>query len=293
MRGPARFSFFRSFVTALRSVFLHFKTRRYEKELLAELDKSIFRDVDHEKFLNDLRRNGCSFGLRLPENYAKEIIEYAEKNELYAFRKGNLGFKLSERKEAELKLNQEILLAQYFNVYKTNTTVKKIANDPFLKLIALKYLKSVPKFLGVNLWWTFPVTPSPSVQKKHAHFFHRDIDDFKFLKFFFYLTDVKEDDGAHWLVLKSHKHPPHIALRDFFFTRRFTDQEISNYYEEGQIKEVTAPKYTGFAEDTLCVHKAATPKKDPRLILHIQFGLFNFVPKENDERELSTLQRIL
>ena len=200
-------------------------------------------------------------------------------------------FPSQNRKEAEKVLGREILLAQYFNALENCEAIQDIAADPVLNWIALKYLGCVPKFLGVNLWWTYPTTPNKADQLKHAHYFHRDIDDFKFLKFFFYLTEVERDDGGHWIVAKSHKKAPHIRTKDRFITRRFEDDEIVEYYGSENIIEVIGQAGTGFSEDTLCVHKAATPSNNPRLILQLQFGLFNLVPRD-DRRSDSELVRI-
>jgi hypothetical protein len=145
--------------------------------------------------------------------------------------------------------------------------------------------------MGCNLWWTYPITPDRQDQLKHAHYFHRDIDDFKFLKFFFYLTDVEPGDGGHWLVSGSHRKAPHIRSKDYFLTRRFEDAEIASYYPRSSLLEIVGPRGLGFAEDTLCVHKAASPSRHPRLLLHLQFALFDF-GVGSDERRPDQLQML-
>jgi hypothetical protein len=210
---------------------------------------------------------------------------------VYAFRDPRLGFLPHDRQKAESILGKKILLAQYFNAQKNCPVINKIALDPLLNWIALNYIGCVPRYLGATLWWTYPVKAERSEQLKHAQFFHRDIDDFKFLKFFFYLTDVEAGDGAHWLVSGSHKKAPHVRVKDRFVTRRFEDGEIEDYYNKTDIIEVCGVKGLGFAEDTLSVHKAASPTRNPRLVLQLQFGMFNFVP-ENDNRSTSDLRRV-
>lgn len=293
MRGLARFSFFRNTVVVLRKLLTYKKSQRLEEDLVSNLHKSIFKTEGYKEKIRELKTKGSSLGLYLPKEYTNKLLEFSAINKLYAYREEKLGFDLDDRLKAEEKIGKEILLAQYFNVLKDCPTVKKIIEDPLVKLIALKYLESPPCFLGVNLWWTFPTTPDPAVQKKNAHFFHRDIDDFKFLKFFFYLTDVEKNDGAHWLVLNSHRIPPHIKFKDRFLTRRFTDEEIFAFYPNSDIKEIIGNKSTGFVEDTLSVHKGATPAKNPRLLLQFQFGLFNFLPENNDYRDPKSLEDII
>jgi hypothetical protein len=80
-------------------------------------------------------------------------------------------------------------------------------------------------------------------------------------------------------------------LWDRLKTRRYEDAEIREYYGERAMTEVCGSAGTGFAEDTLCVHKAQTPTRKPRLILHVQFGLFHLTP-ENDRRDPSELKML-
>jgi hypothetical protein len=291
VRGAARFDFARRLVTDIKERLGSHKTQQHRRELTERIGSSLFKDIYLQEFMRNLNSSGCSFGLRLPKDVLEEIRAYTESRPVYAFRDPKLGFMLQDRSKAEAVLGREILLAQYFNAQEECPAISRLVEDPLLNLIALNYLGSIPKYLGMSLWWTFPVTPNRADQLKHAHYFHRDIDDFKFLKFFFYLTDVEKGDGGHWLVAGSHCKAPHIRFRDRLITRRFEDREIVEYYDKADLIEVSGTQGEGFAEDTLCVHKAATPIRNARLILHLQFGLFDFVP-ENDKRVASELKRI-
>lgn len=288
MRGPARFKFARNIVSKSKASIQHKNFLEHKKKLESNFQKSLFREIDLEKLLVDMELNGCAFGLKLPRIEVEEILKYSKENPSFAYRDEKLGFYIDNKSSLEKDLGQEIMLSQYFNVQKSCKSVEKIVNDPVINWIALNYLGVKPEFLGCNLWWTFPVEPNPNLQKKHAHFFHRDIDDFKFLKFFFYITEVTKDDGAHWVVKGSHQIAPIFKLKDYFLTRRYTDEEVANFYGEDNLIEVVGAAGDGFAEDTLCVHKGATPKKNPRLLLQLQFGLFRFVP-EGDKRDNSSL----
>jgi hypothetical protein len=102
---------------------------------------------------------------------------------------------------------------------------------------------------------------------------------------------VNSGDGAHWLVAGSHARAPHMKFKDYFLTRRFTDSEIVGFYGRPKMIEVVGQKGAGFAEDTLCVHKAASPSKMPRLILQLQFALFD-LGIGDDRRDPSQLAMI-
>jgi hypothetical protein len=291
MRGVARFGVVRGSVTATKRMMNRAQTREHERSVASRLGATLFPDVDRHAFLRDMQQRGCGFGLRLPAATVAAITRYAESHPVFALREEQLGFQPAERASAEAALGKQILLAQYFNTQRDCAAIGQIAADPLLNWIALRYLGTVPIFLGCNLWWTYPVRASRDDQLKHAHFFHRDIDDFKFIKFFFYLTDVGPGDGAHWVIAGSHRRAPHIRLKDYLLTRRFEDAEISGFYPAQDILEVAGPSGTGFAEDTLCVHKAASPTRKPRLILQLQFALFD-LGVGNDGRPASALRMI-
>ena len=141
--------------------------------------------------------------------------------------------------------------------------------------IAAHYLKSIPTFVGANLWWTFPVDALSSDRNKHAHVFHRDVDDFKFFKFFFYLTAVPKGEGAHVCVIGSHHNPPRKSFVDQWAIRRYEDAEIIRYYPAGSILEICGEAGDGFAENTLCIHKGSTPQTEARLLLQLQFAMLD------------------
>jgi hypothetical protein len=157
--------------------------------------------------------------------------------------------------------------------------------------IAGAYLDSVRTFVGANLWWTFPVQASDEDRDRHAHRFHRDVDDFRFFKFFFYLTGVEEGDGGHVCVVLSHRHPPAFPRGDQWNIRRYSDAEVSSFYPADRIVEICGPAGTGFAENTLCVHKGRTSQREPRLLLQLQYALFDYGVM-HDQRDPAVLRRI-
>jgi hypothetical protein len=289
MRGVARFSAVRKSVAGMKGLLGNAKSRRYQAQMEARMPTTMFPGVDPQAFLAEMRRRGCAFGLTLPPAILDSVLAYANSHPVFAFRDERCGFLPHDRGRAEARLGKEILLAQYYNCQRDCAAINQLASDPLLNWIALNYLGSIPRFLGCNLWWTYPVRPNRDDQLKHAHFFHRDIDDFRFMKYFFYLTNVERGDGGHWIVSGSHRNSPHIRLKDYVLTRRFDDKEISSFYAPQDILEVVGPEGLGFAEDTLCVHKAASPTRMPRLILQLQFALFD-LGVGSDDREPSALQ---
>lgn len=291
MRGVARFRLARSTVAMSRRVLHAPRIRRLLAEHEARMDQTQFKDIDLERFVAELRDQGIAYGLRLPAETADAIVAWAKLNPCFADRAERCGFLLADRARAEQILGKPILLAQYFNAAEDCPAIARLADDPALRWIATSYLQSEPTFVGANLWWTFPVAALEADREQHAHLFHRDVDDFRFFKFFFYLTDVPEGEGAHVCVVASHRRPPASGFFDRWNIRRYTDQEIAQRYSANQIQEICGPAGTGFAENTLCVHKGSTPKTTARLLLQLQFALFDYGAM-HDRRPRDVLQRI-
>lgn len=291
MRGSARFSSIRSVVTAGKKVAQFRKTARFLAAREADLASSLFPLLDRHKFVHDLGSDGVAPGLRLPSSLVEEIVSYAESSPCYADRRPNQGFLPHQHKAVEEALHKPVLLAQYFNASEECPAIAKLARDPVLQWIAARYLGSVPTLVGTNMWWTFPVKASAADRDLHAHLFHRDVDDFRFFKFFFYLTDVPSGEGAHVCVVASHQQPPRIRRWDQWNIRRYSDAEIAGVFPSSAIREICGPAGTGFAENTLCVHKGRTPETRARLLLQIQFALFDYGVM-HDRRDASALQMI-
>jgi hypothetical protein len=256
------------------------------------MSSSMFEGLDRERFIDDLRRDGVAFGLTLPAALIAELVAFAAAETCYADRDTTRGFRFRDHAKAELALGKPILVAQYFNAERQCAAVSKVVADPMLQWVATRYLGSVPAFVGSNLWWTFPVEPTESDKDLHAHLFHRDVDDFRFLKFFFYLTDVAPGDGAHICVIASHGEPPNMRVGDRWSIRRYSNVEIEQCFGSERIVEICGPAGTGFAENTLCVHKGLTPSKEPRLLLQLQYALFDYGAM-HDRREPASLRTLV
>jgi hypothetical protein len=252
---------------------------------------SLFASLDREAFVRQLRAEGVALGLRLPSGVVEDLLSFAASSPCYADRNTRFGFKAENRAHAEAVMGKPILVGQYFNTEDQCLSAARLRADPALRWIAAKYLESVPKYVGTNLWWTFAVRPLDADRDRHAHMYHRDVDDFHFFKYFFYLTDVNPGDGAHVCVLGSHWKPPRIRFGDAWNIRRYSDGEIESNYPIDKIVEICGSAGTGFAENTLCIHKGLTPTKEPRLLIQVQFALFDYGAM-HDRRELASLRSI-
>lgn len=292
MRGVARFGAVRGAVGALRALAHRQRLQAFLDDRAARLGETQFPGLDRDAMVERLRRDGLAPGLVLPAGTVAAIRAFAEAQPCFADRDPRFGFRVHEHAEAQRRLGKPLLLAQYFNVAEGCAAVRALVDDPALQWVAARYLGSLPSFVGANLWWTFPVDATEADRARHAHRFHRDVDDFRFFKYFFYLSDVQPGDGAHVCVVGSHRRPPLQRLGDRWNLRRYSDAEVEASYPADAIVEICGPAGTGFAENTLCVHKGRTPSARPRLLLQLQFALFDHGVM-HDRRPGAALQRLV
>ena len=147
-----------------------------------------------------------------------------------------------------------------------SSEVQKYMFDPVLMKIAQKYLKSRPILDLVAMWWSRPAR-SEKEKAAAAQLFHFDMDRIKFLKFFFYLTNVTSETGPHCYVQGSHKQVPDIFYKD----RRFSDQEVDVHFGN-RVLELCGTKGTIIAVDTRGLHKGLSLVRDERLLFQLEFA---------------------
>ena len=77
-----------------------------------------------------------------------------------------------------------------------------ISNHPNVLAVVAAVLGAKPTIALMSAWWSLPRADGAP---EHAEMFHRDIDDYRFIKLFCYLTDVDEASGPHVFVRGSHR----------------------------------------------------------------------------------------
>jgi hypothetical protein len=276
MRGAARFAAVRGAVGAMRRVAHRQQLAAHLAACEHRIAQSFFTGLDRTAMVRHLRHDGFALGLMLPASVVAALRAHADTHPCYADRDPALGFRLADHAAAQARIGKPLLLAQYFNIVEQCTIVRALIDDPALQWVAGRYLDSLPTFVGANLWWTFAVDATSHDRDRHAHRFHRDVDDFRFFKFFFYLSDVLPGDGAHVCVRASHHGPPLVRPGDRWNLRRYSDAEVNRTYTPAAVTEICGTAGTGFAENTLCMHKGQTPTSRPRLLLQLQFALFDY-----------------
>jgi hypothetical protein len=145
--------------------------------------------------------------------------------------------------------------------------VQHLLLDPTIHSVASAYLRTDAINDDITMWWSTDHLggKASSAAAQHYHF---DMDRIKFLKFFFYLTDVTTENGPHCYVTGSHARKPRQLLRD----GRISDSEIRQYYSDEQLVEITGVRGTIIAADTRGFHKGKPLISGERLILEFEFA---------------------
>jgi hypothetical protein len=250
-----------------------------------------FIGYDISNIVQSLNKNGIYQGIHLPSKQQQAILDFAYTSDCYGNLDPNLGFKYSEKGRVEAQLNTSFCVAQYYNTSLLCPTIRTLAQDPTLLTIATRYLGAKPVFTGSRLWWTFVVDHQQAYDSTKAiTFFHYDLDDYACLRFFFYLTHVDTKDGPHVCISGSHlrKKLSHILAP----VKRRYEQELLSYYGSDQMVMVCGELGFGFAEDTFCYHKATRPSGHDRLMLQLQFALYDY-KLHNDHKDPAILKRVM
>jgi Phytanoyl-CoA dioxygenase (PhyH) len=288
MRLIARFPAARALAVQLRRAGASRAIDSYMQGLQPESE--LFPDVDRSAIAATLEQDGVALGLKIPRSAVNAFLDFAANNPVWANRDRDLGFRPDRLSAAQAALGRNILIGQYFNVHRDCPIASNLADDPVLRWIAARYLGTIPRLIGVNLWWSYPAVSTAAEREDAAQMFHYDLDDFRFIKFFFYLTDVDDQSGPHVVIKGTHRRKVFTSTLDRLKVRRYTDQEIAAMYPEDQILPIVGPAGTGFAEDTLAIHKGLAPAY-PRLTYQVQFALHDF-GNQNDEVDAGQLKWI-
>jgi hypothetical protein len=138
-----------------------------------------------------------------------------------------------------------------------------LANSQKNIAIAAAYLGCAPTISTIGIRWSFPGGGN-SVDTQR---FHRDPDDWKFVKFFIYLSDVDSLSGPHQYILGTHLEQGELRARTW------TRDEMVAKYGADRISSVTGPIGTAFFADTHGVHAGPVPQKNARLMMEVGYSL--------------------
>jgi hypothetical protein len=268
MRKLARFEVIRNWIN-------FFYKRKGSFYTMAQGNSSVFNDLNVDNIVSSLEKDSYCLGLNLPQDIVQELLDYTKSEVCYADRDPNLPFLHSGKEQLEAKLGRQLRLGSYFQADNC-PAVKKLERDPGLLAIAAKFLGARPVHMATEIWWSFPVQATPIEQLKAAQVFHYDLDDYRFIKFFFYLTDVDFSSGPHILIRGSHKNKTFSHQLLGVRCASKDDKEIVDAYGTENLVTICGAAGLGFVEDSMCFHKGTLPTQKERLLLQIEYAINDY-----------------
>jgi hypothetical protein len=284
MRKIARFDS----TKALIQYFRQRATRRNGIDERVPLETTLFPEVDVNKAVESLKKDGVYLGLHLPPDIVGQVVQYANDTHCYGNGKTYYGFHYREKETVARKLNINFSTGDFYNTSNCQA-IKTVVEDPTILGIARLYLGGPPVHQGTKLRWSFSKDASEFEKYKYSQTFHYDLDDYQAMKFFFYLTDVGPGDGPHICIVGSHRSKKFSYK---LFRGIYDEAEIINHYNSGNVKHICGNAGYGFVEDISILHKGLTPVKNNRLILIIEYALrdYNMQHDHIEESQLKSIQ---
>jgi len=251
MRAITIFSTLRSITLGFIRIIPKAKLNRTSKEDI---------NIDRDQLLAEVKENGFSSTFNISSKRVNRIIEYNNQvNYKGIDGKGsfNIDYNNPQRPSTELWYTNP-------NAEECDAIKELVYNEDILH-IAKEYLGKEPTIKDVRTWWSFP---QDKKEYNHLYGYHYDIDSYKFLKMFVYITDVDENGGPHAIISKTH------LAKDMYEkkNRRLTDEMADNKYEKDRFFVMKGKRGTCFFEDTFSYHKGTIPCY-PRLILQLEFSI--------------------
>lgn len=222
-------------------------------------------NLDQRKIVSELKSQGISEDIFLKEDVIEKILEEIKNSQFQINRSKDKIFLKDKNKY------NDIYLLRLFNPHSFIEEINKIALNHNLFSSVTEYLGCQPLIISSQIWWTYPFYNKKDELDNppgNEFGFHYDVDDFKFLKLFFYLNDVDQDCGPHVYIKNNGKK----NIKEYL-NRRIDDEYALNFYSE-RVKTIIGKAGSGFIEDTSFYHKGSNPiKNSGRGVLQIIYGV--------------------
>lgn len=229
--------------------------------------------VDDAAVVASLRTDGICTGLRLPPEVVAEIRRYAETHVCYGGPDWNTPIEPWDHEASERRHGARLLAGNFPDCDRACPAIAKLILNSWLHDIAAKYFGAQPELIDLRLWWSFPAAGASrdELSRVAQDTFHFDLGDWQQLKFFFYITDVDAESGAHIYARGSHAGRPLTDQISPFFSRPHA--KVAALRGAEAIEVITGPAGTGFVEDPFGLHTGSAVRRGRRLILELSFGI--------------------
>ena len=161
-------------------------------------------------------------------------------------------------------------------------SVKRLLNSVDLYSLVSLYLGAPVSIYNVGAWIQYPGYKGKA---PNTQLWHRDRDDFSFLKLFMNVNNVTKANGPHAYLPGSHvsnnlssifscaSDPHKQQYVNGSIHKFFTDKDLYDLGLNIQPKLWEGPSGLTFLEDTRGFHRAYTPETEPRLMFAVTWSV--------------------
>jgi hypothetical protein len=241
---------------------------------------SLVENVDVDDVTFQLIQDGFSPGLRLRQEIVDRLLVFASVATCFGDGNNDLPFHYGDKNGAGQRVAWPFRLGRYNNALRASPVLQALAADTQLLAIARKYLRSEPVLIGARMWWSLAVPADREQREEAGQGFHYDIDGYRGVTFFFYLTDVDPASGPHVYVRGTHRKK--FWRHSVSIYKGRSDAEIQECYGLERQILVCGAAGSGFAEDIFGFHKGLHPQSADRLVVQLRYGLHDYGTGHND-----------
>jgi hypothetical protein len=225
-----------------------------------------------EMIVEEMERDGVSRRVSLSAPDVQAIRDFADSTLCTTRTAPVQSFLVRDLAAVNARRPRDVIAAYYFESVRLCPAIVAIEGDPFLRDLAEAYIGTPPHHIRTRLWWSFPGNRVSDADLHAAaqNKYHFDLNGFRTVKFFFYITDVDAGAGPHAYVAGSHRH--RRLRHQYTLMVGHEERELRDYYGDDQFVEVTGKAGTGFVEDPFLFHVGTSCRDRSRLLLEIEFG---------------------
>lgn len=235
--------------------------------------RTMFAGIAPGTVVEALRSDGLFSGFQLPRAVHEEMAAFALRTPCFGNFDRRLEFMPGEHAEAEQQFGRSLLSGHYFERILECPAALAVQKDPLLLDVARHYLGGQAKLITTRVWWSFPTGRASDADKNLASLgkYHFDLDDWRMLKFFFYLVPVNAGTGPHVYVRGSQRRR---ALRhQLTLLVGHPAEDVLDVYGPQSPVTLTGKAGLGFVEDPFGFHMGTVPAHTPRLMMEVGFGV--------------------
>ncbi len=227
------------------------------------------QELDVQRALDSLERDGIARGAKVDAGLVGElVVHFRRVCGRTSPRADGLTLSPDERVAVEQRTGQRIAHLWQIGEGLGCPALWRIALDPIALEVAARYLGQPPVFVYLQVLWTFAGSGTDQ-SRAISESFHYDLDDYRALRLFVFLSDVESAEGAHVCVRGSHKRKR--LVHRLHPVRYRPDTEIMSTYPADDILIVAGKAGDAFFEDPYCFHKGTPIGTHDRILLTIQY----------------------